>query len=143
MLSASELHFTGLAVVVSCSVFEASCVSVCPPQHSLFVFNTLLSAPFSFPCTLCACSIPFSRPPCPLLSPSSAGRLNNFYSFDPVTMTWRLLSTENSSDIPSPRECHGLAQDGARLYVHGGAGKEGNAHAPFEGDLCVCACWTS
>jgi hypothetical protein len=58
---------------------------------------------------------PLSRPRPPL----STGSIDDFYSFDPTTLAWTLLSAEDSAR-PSARSDHGFTSDGYKLYVHGG-----------------------
>ncbi len=62
----------------------------------------------------------FMTLPCSLLLPSAGGYLDDLYSFDPVTMTWMLLSIE--AGRPVARNCHGFTSAGGKLYVHGGFG---------------------
>ncbi len=49
------------------------------------------------------------------------GILDDLHSFDPVTMTWTLLSAANDTRRPSARCDHGFTSAGGRLYVHGGS----------------------
>jgi hypothetical protein len=46
--------------------------------------------------------------------------MDDLHSFDPVDMTWTLLSAAEDSTRPSARAKHGFASAGGRLYVHGG-----------------------
>jgi hypothetical protein len=55
----------------------------------------------------------------------SAGYLDDLYSFDPVTMTWTLLSTAKTNRPPA-RYCHGFTSAGGRLYLHGGYNGSGD-----------------
>jgi hypothetical protein len=46
--------------------------------------------------------------------------MGDMHSFDPVDMTWTLLSATEDSIQPSARAKHGFASAGGKLYVHGG-----------------------
>ena len=49
-----------------------------------------------------------------------AGFFDDLHSFDPVNMTWTLLSAAEDSTRPSARAWHGFTSAGGKLYVHGG-----------------------
>jgi hypothetical protein len=53
---------------------------------------------------------------------SSFGLLDDLHSFDPVNMTWTLLSTGAEGSPPSARFEHGFASAEGKLYVFGGCG---------------------
>ncbi len=74
---------------------------------------------------LCVTKVQTSRSP-----PVWAGRsLNDLHAYDPAAGGWTDLSTALSGTPPSPRDGHGLASAGGKLYVHGGGDF-------FGADLC-------
>jgi hypothetical protein len=46
--------------------------------------------------------------------------LDDLHSFDPINMTWTLLSAAEDGARPSARRSHGFTSAGGKLYVHGG-----------------------
>lgn len=54
-----------------------------------------------------------------------AGLLNDINMYAPSKISWTDLSVAVSGIPPSPRDGHGLAVEGGKLYVHGGVGNSG------------------
>ncbi len=57
-----------------------------------------------------------------MISNVVAGLLNDFHVYDPANIRWTDLSAAASGSPPSPRDGHGFALLGGKLYVHGGYG---------------------
>jgi hypothetical protein len=51
---------------------------------------------------------------------------NDLHTYLPESMTWLNLARYASGDPPSPRENHGFASAGGKLYVYGGENYNGN-----------------
>ena len=70
--------------------------------------------------------------------------VNDLYAYDPTSMSWSNLSATASGAPPSPRDSHGFASAGGRLYVHGGEFCEascGEAGAALGcRSYCSCCC---
>ena len=53
------------------------------------------------------------------------GLLGDFFQYDPVNISWTELTVAVSGTPPLPREGHGFASAGSKLYLHGGYGNNG------------------
>ena len=65
--------------------------------------------------------------------PSRAGFNDDFHMFDPASRVWTELTSDVSGSLPSPRGSHGFTAAGARLYVHGGWGENGDVYVVVAG----------
>jgi hypothetical protein len=76
-----------------------------------------------------------------LMAAFASGVLSDFYSFNPITMTWKNLAGLVYGASPSPREGHGFASALGRIFVFGG---ENSAGVSFKSAvLCwSCSCRT-
>jgi hypothetical protein len=54
-----------------------------------------------------------------------SGVLNDFYSFNPINMTWKNLSGLGNGALPSPRQALGFASALGRIFVFGGENSQG------------------
>jgi hypothetical protein len=51
--------------------------------------------------------------------------LDDLFAFDLAESTWIDLSIPHGGVPPEPRNSHGFAEAGGKLYVHGGLGTKG------------------
>jgi hypothetical protein len=65
-------------------------------------------------------------------------RDNDFYVFNPATMTWFDLSGHALGTPPDTRFGHGFKCAGSKLYVHGGSGRSGEFSRPGAPQTALC-----
>ena len=70
---------------------------------------------------------------------STAGCLNDMYTFQIQTNSWLDLKGSMKGNAPNPRVGHGFVSDGQKLYIFGGTcnGSEHQIHVTTRGHLVL------
>ena len=65
--------------------------------------------------------------------------LDDFFVYDPVSLTWTNLSSNVRGDPPFAREAHGFTSMGGKLYLHGGWNRNRIQNGcMLENTRCMC-----